>query len=539
MINSVKKLERIKYIYHLADLHIRNLNRHKEYRQVLTQFFEDVDSQKLEDAVIFLGGDIAHAKTEMSPELVREITWIFTECAKRLPTYVITGNHDCNLNNKNRLDVLTPICENLSVPNLYYLRDTGVYEVANGITFTVYSILDRKENWPKGTEVNGKKKICLFHGPVNTARTDVGYTVQSETFTPEIFDGFDMVLMGDIHKRQVVQYRDKKRNKPVVVYCGSTIQQNHGEYLENHGYILWDVEKETFTEHNHHNDFGYLTIDVVKGQIPKWVYDEIDDKLPKYPRLRVRFTETDSADIKLVSAKLQKMFKVTEITVSRQDTLASLKTKNRNAKNLAGNVKDVNIQNQLIKEYLERQYVLDDSTIEKIIEINNQTNAKVVHDEADNILWIPKLFEFDNMFSYGEGNKVDFSKANGVLGLFAPNTSGKSSLWDALSFCIFDKCSRAFKANYIMNNQKDSFRCKFNFEVDGIDYFIERKAYITRTGKVKVDVEFWKEIDGQIESLNGDERKDTNSVIRKFLGNYEDFVMTSLDRKSTRLNSSH
>ena len=163
--------------------------------------------------------------------------------------------------------------------------------------------------------------------------------------------------------------------------------------------ILWDVERETFTEHNHHNDFGYLTIDVVKGQIPKWVYDEIDDKLPKYPRLRVRFTETDSADIKLVSAKLQKMFKVTEKTVSRQDTLASLKTKNRNAKNLAGNVRDVNIQNQLIKEYLERQYVLDDSTIEKIIEINNQTNAKVVHDEADNILWIPKLFEFDNMFS--------------------------------------------------------------------------------------------------------------------------------------------
>jgi DNA repair exonuclease SbcCD ATPase subunit len=79
-----------------------------------------------------------------------------------------------------------------------------------------------------------------------------------------------------------------------------------------------------------------------------------------------------------------------------------------------------------------------------------------------------------------------------------------------------------------MNNQKDNFKCKFNFEIDGIDYFIERTAYITRTGKVKVDVEFWRVVDGQTESLNGDERKDTNSVIRKFLGNYEDFVMTSL-----------
>ena len=357
MINSVDKLEKIKYIYHLADLHIRNLNRHKEYRQVLIQFLSDVDKQNLTDAVIFLGGDIAHAKTEMSPELVREITWFFTECAKRLPTYIITGNHDCNLNNKSRLDVLTPICENISVPNLYYLRDTGVYEVTDDITFAVYSILDNKDNWPKGKDVNGTKKICLFHGPVNSARTDIGYVVESESFTPEIFDGFDIVLMGDIHKRQVVQQRNKKENKPIVVYCGSTVQQNHGEYLENHGYLLWDIEAETFTEHNATNDFGYLTIDVINGKIPQWVYDEIDDKLPKYPRLRVRFTQTDEVTIKAVSAKLQKMFKVSEITISRQDTLASLKTKNRNVKNLAGNVRDISVQNELIKDYLKRQFM--------------------------------------------------------------------------------------------------------------------------------------------------------------------------------------
>jgi DNA repair exonuclease SbcCD ATPase subunit len=524
----IKKLKRIKYIYHLADLHIRNLKRHKEYRVVLNQFLSDVDKNGLEDAVIFLGGDIAHAKTEMSPELVREITWFFTECADRLPTYVITGNHDCNLNNKDRLDVLTPICDNLSLPNLYYLRDTGVYDVAEGVTFTVYSILDHKENWPKGKDVDGDKKICLFHGPVNAARTDIGYVVESESFTADLFDGFDIVLMGDIHRRQVVQHRDKKNGKPVVVYCGSTVQQNHGEYLENHGYLLWDIEKETFTEHNIHNDYGYLTIDVISGKIPQWVFDEIDTKLPKYPRLRVRFTETEATDVKLISAELQKLFKVTEITISRQDTLASLKTKNRNAKNLAGNVREVDVQNQLIKEYLERQFVLDDKTLEKVIEINKTVNSKIVHDDIENVLWIPKTFEFSNMFSYGEDNKIDFTKAKGILGLFAPNTSGKSSVWDALSFCIFDKCSRAFKATHILNNQKDNFKCKFHFEIDGTDYFIERVAYINRTGKVKVDVEFWREVDGTKESLNGDERKDTNSVIRRFLGNYEDFVMTSL-----------
>jgi DNA repair exonuclease SbcCD ATPase subunit len=519
---------KVDYIYHLADLHIRNLKRHKEYREILNKFLVDVDSQKKENAIIYLAGDIAHAKTEMSPELVREITWFFNECANRFPTFVITGNHDCNLNNMDRLDVLTPICDNLNNPNLYYLRDTGTTHINDELTFTVYSILDKKANWPLGKDVEGKKKICFFHGPVDAARTDIGYVVSSNNFTPDMFDGFDMVLMGDIHKRQIVQQRDKANGKPIVVYAGSVVQQNHGEYLENHGYLLWDVKNETFEEFNIHNDYGYLTIDVTNGVIPQWVRDEIGTKLPKQPRLRVRFQETEAADIKLVSTELQKMFNISEITVTRQDTLNSMKTKNRNARNLAGNVKDVNVQNGLIKEYLERQFLLDDETLNKVIEINNNVNTKITHEDTDNILWIPKKFEFSNMFSYGEGNKIEFDRAKGIIGLFAPNTQGKSSLFDSLSFCIFDKCSRAFKATHIMNNQKDTFSCKFNFEIDGIDYFIEREAHTTKTEKVKVNVNFWRVVDGINESLNGDERRNTNDVIKKYLGTYEDFVMTSL-----------
>ena len=519
---------KVDYIYHLADLHIRNLKRHKEYREILNKFLVDVDSQKKENAIIYLAGDIAHAKTEMSPELVREITWFFNECANRFPTFVITGNHDCNLNNMDRLDVLTPICDNLNNPNLYYLRDTGTTHINDELTFTVYSILDKKANWPLGKDVEGKTKICFFHGPVDAARTDIGYIVSSNNFTPDMFDGFDMVLMGDIHKRQIVQQRDKANGKPIVVYAGSVVQQNHGEYLENHGYLLWDVKNETFEEFNIHNDYGYLTIDVTNGVIPQWVHDEIGTKLPKQPRLRVRFQETEAADIKLVSTELQKMFNISEITVTRQDTLNSMKTKNRNARNLAGNVKDVNVQNGLIKEYLERQFLLDDETLNKVIEINNNVNTKITHEDTDNILWIPKKFEFSNMFSYGEGNKIEFDRAKGIIGLFAPNTQGKSSLFDSLSFCIFDKCSRAFKATHIMNNQKDTFSCKFNFEIDGIDYFIEREAHTTKTEKVKVNVNFWRVVDGINESLNGDERRNTNDVIKKYLGTYEDFVMTSL-----------
>ena len=514
----------INKVYHLADLHIRNLQRHKEYRQVFKKFLKQVKQDNIEDSLIYIAGDIAHAKTEMSPELVHEISWFLTECAKLRETVLITGNHDCNLNNSHRLDVLTPIIENLGNNRIHYLRDTGIYNIHN-LTFVVYSILDDKENWPKGDTVDGENKIVLFHGPVNKAQTDIGYTVSSNSFQVDMFDGYDMAMLGDIHKRQTFG-----EGYEWVAYAGSMIQQNHGELLENHGYLLWDIPTRTFTEHHIHNDYGFLTVDVVDGKIPQWVYDEVGTKLPKYPRLRLRFTRTEASDMKRRITELKKLFKVAEVTVTRTDTIGQLKTNQKVNKNIVGNVKDETFQNSLIRDYLERQYLLEDEELDKIAEINSELNGHIDDsDSAGNILWTPKEFEFSNMFSYGEGNKVRFDKAQGIVGIFAPNASGKSSLFDALSFCIYDKTSRTNISKNILNNRKTNFYCKFNFEIDGIDYYIERRAkYVRRQTSVKVDVDFWRDNNGVIESLNGEQRKDTNKEIEKYLGKFEDFVLTAL-----------
>ena len=513
---------KVEKIYHLADLHIRNLKRHKEYREVFQKFLESVEADNIQNSVIYLAGDIAHAKTEMSPELVREISWFLTECSKLRETFLITGNHDCNLNNDYRLDVLTPIVENLNNPRIHYLRDTGVYPFEN-LTFVVYSILDKKSNWPKGEDIEGENKICLFHGPVNKAQTDIGYTVSSNSFTLDMFDGFDVVMMGDIHKRQ-------NFGIPHIAYAGSMVQQNHGELLEGHGYLLWDVESRTYQEFDLHNDYGYLTIDVVNGEIPQWVFDEIDTKLPKFPRLRLRFTSTEASVMKLKITELKQMFKVSEVTVTRTDTIGQLKTNTRVNKNIVGNVKDVTFQNQLIRDYLESQFLLDNEDLDKISEFNVDINSRVDDSKsAENIIWTPVQFEFSNMFSYGENNLIRFENAQGIMGIFAPNASGKSSLFDAISFCIFDKTSRTFLAKNILNNRKTQFECKLQFQIHEIDYYIHRKAKLVNKGTaVKVDVDFWKEEDGIITSLNGEQRRDTNHIIQQYLGTYDDFVLTSL-----------
>ena len=84
----------------------------------------------------------------------------------------------------------------------------------------------------------------------------------------------------------------------------------------------------------------------------------------------------------------------------------------------------------------------------------------------------------------------------------------------------------------MLNVQKSNFQCKFNFEVNGVDYFIERKGVANRKGDVKVDVKFWKiENDKEIE-LNGEARRNTNDVIKEVVGSYEDFILTSLSVQS-------
>ena len=133
----------INKVYHLADLHIRNLQRHKEYRSVFKKFLKQVKDDGIEDSIIYLAGDIAHAKTEMSPELIQEISWFLTECSKLRETILITGNHDCNLNNKSREDTLSPIVDLVQkiTPNLHYWKKTGVYNMDN-VDFATLSIFD-------------------------------------------------------------------------------------------------------------------------------------------------------------------------------------------------------------------------------------------------------------------------------------------------------------------------------------------------------------------------------------------------------------
>ena len=514
MIENIVKVpfRKLKHIHHISDIQIRNLKRHTEYEEVFNRLYEKVKLNK-ENAVAYIGGDIAHSKTEMSPELIDQLSRLFKNLSDIVPTIIIAGNHDCNLNNRSRMDCLTPIVDNLNHPNLHYLKDSGIYPCAD-VKFVVWDCWTDQSEFIESKDVEGDTKIVLFHGTVDKCETDLGFNLPSDVKIHK-FDGYDMGLLGDIHKRQHLN------KEGTISYCGSLVQQNHGEGLD-HGYLLWDVPKRKSTYIQVPNDYGYYTIDIDDGIVP-----DCPD-MPQKARLRVRVSNTDSVQLKKALGVIQTKYGIKEIAVNRTDRLTE---RVRDGKIVdVGDVTNPEYQYELIEDYLSRNHIVDEKTLIKIKEINDDLNGNLPAEEISrNVFWKIKKFEWSNMFSYGEDNIVDFTKLNGIIGMFAPNASGKSALLDSLSFCLFDTSARAFKADRVINNKRSNFSCKVNFEINETEYFIERKGKRLSNGHVKVNVEFWMlDEAGDIISLNGDQRRTTNNNIKKIIGSYEDFVLTAL-----------
>jgi len=308
---------------------------------------------------------------------------------------------------------------------------------------------------------------------------------------------------------------------PKLIYPGSLLGQSFGEPALGHGILVWDVEKRTSQFVEIENDYCYYTLNIFNNQY------EIPKKLTKKVRLRVKYENSSIETVNEAIELFSKKFTIVE-TIRQK---VKIDAQNFNSNTNLGNSRDVNYQNEIIQEYLELQDV-DRDSIEAVKEINLETNRILNQSQSvqRNITWIPKKLEFSNMFSFGENNEIDFSDFEGVFGINAQNGWGKSAFLDILCFSIYDKSTRASKAIHILNNNKDWFKCKFSFDYNGQEFFIERFGQKNeKTGAVRVDVKFWThDEDGVEKSLNGEDRDQTNKAIREYLGTYDDFVMTTL-----------
>ena len=347
-----------------------------------------------------------------------------------------------------------------------------------------------------------------------------------------IFSDFDYVFLGDIHKTNQTLDDDGR-----VRYPGSTIQQNHGE-TNDKGFLVWDIKDKENYDCRHvsvPNPKPFVTLKLTPtGKLPKKA------KVPERARLRIVAENNLSLNILKKAVDVAK----TKFNPESVTFLNRAAGRRGNVEDLTTNLvqedlRDLAVQENFIREYL-KDYTPTEEILTRVLDLNRKYNAIVEEGEdvIRNVNWNIDSIEWDNLFNYGDGNKVNFQKLEGIVGIFGKNYSGKSSVVDSLLYTLFDKTSKNNRKNlHVINQNKDHCQGRVNISVGERIYSVERTSekYLRTlhgqtTQETRTSVEFSAKnnVSGEEEELNGLSRQDTDKNIRKVFGTFEDFLLTSM-----------
>ena len=203
------------------------------------------------------------------------------------------------------------------------------------------------------------------------------------------------------------------------------------------------------------------------------------------------------------------------------------------------NIMDKNYQKELIKSLLELKN--QGQYYEQVMNIDLAVENKMIQNEIEVTpfkKWYIKNIEFSNFLSFGENQRLDFEKVNGITVVESdpPNFGGKTVLTvDLLMFLFFNTTTKTQKAEEIFNRftDKNKVTVKGEILIDGEEYVIvrqiERKKAKSGEWNVKTDLDFFKKLaDGQLQNFTGEQRKETEEFIKNSIGNIDDFLMTIL-----------
>ena len=518
--NTLKNIN-IRYVVHMADIHIHKREREEEYRQVFNNLYVDLIQKNInkKNSIIVIAGDIIHDKTDLHPISITLTKEFFIMLCKITTVICIPGNHDVSLLNMQH-NSIESIVKNLETENkLYLLNDEGYYQY--------YNILFGHTRFGQSAKVLECKfnfdgyKCGLYHGIINGVKdNNIEYKNTKEDkkyFDTNDFADYDFVFLGDIHK---FGFLTSKKN---IAYSGSLIQQTIDESLDK-GYIFWDLEKGKGEFQKVHNDFGKIKIEIDEdGQS---MYDV--KKLPK--KLDVRI-DCKSLDRKYIE-DIYKNLNENDIVINKKIDLM-VGSKNRDTKILIGGkeqnlntIKNTNDLSNLLILKLKENKQIDDKQINSYKKIIDELLQNYNFNDCETKRKIKLVeLEFNNMSIYGENNKIDFTKFKNIMGIIAPNSSGKSSFIDVILYSIFENCTRGDRFD-LLNKNKTSFKSKIKLEINDVKYTIIRT--LTRNSKKSNDIKAGAEIYENGINISGKDKSDTDKIISQKMGDIYDFIITSI-----------
>ena len=241
--------------------------------------------------------------------------------------------------------------------------------------------------------------------------------------------------------------------------------------------------------------------------------------------------------LKSVKHYFSKKYNTTNVNVLTK--AKNVETETMQSIDVSVNINDAQYQLELITNYLKSKGHEDKS--EDVLGINRMVENRMSGDEENQAQfkkWYIRNIEFSNFLSYGENQRLDFDKLNGIVVVESdpPNFGGKTVLTvDLLMFLFFNETTKTTKAEEIFNrfSNKDKVHVKGEITIDGEDYVIirniERKLSKKGDWNVKTELDFFKKLsDGTLLNFTGEQRRETEAFIKNSIGTKEDFLMTIL-----------
>ena len=520
------------YIIHISDLHIRLQSRKEEYEEVFKRLYDKIDNYNNENGLIVITGDILHDKTSLTPEAIKLCLELFKNLSKRLKTIVIPGNHDGLININERDDNISGILYDKNIENFHYFKYSGIYKF-NNIIFGICSIYDNNfiNSTHVDTYINSKGlknviKICLYHGMVGIVELEGLYKAKGKLSINE-FDGYDYVLLGDVHKYQYLN-----ENK-TIAYASSLISQNFSETNIYHGYLFWDLKNKTSHYEIIKNDYCYkkcflneniLNIDNLNFNLKNEEdLDKLKTYIPLYGQIKIMCEYDESNEmLKFLKSKFKKV-KWTEIN-------NLLINKGKKEDKLLSNMK-IDIK-ELIKEqiYKKHKVNLED---EKIDFIYNDINSKVKNRDKTACSWDLISIYFSNLCIYGENNEINLKNLNlnETILISGKNNTGKSSIIDIICFILYNKMAREMNiknkiANEILNINKKVGEGELVIKLGEKIYIIKRK-YKRSNDKISIS-SFFYELIGENRELLLNTSELVNKKVYEIFGSYDDFLFMNM-----------
>jgi DNA repair exonuclease SbcCD ATPase subunit/DNA repair exonuclease SbcCD nuclease subunit len=503
-----------KKIFHIGDQHVFFTKKFEAHEYVFNQLYKDIEREKPE--LIVCVGDLIDSKLKLSPEQFNLARGFLLNLASYCPVLIILGNHDLNLQNKERLDSISPIVYSLNNETkfpIHFFKHSGLYELYN-IKWAIWSCLDDQLT-PEIVREDNDYVIGLYHGAVKGCISDNGF-ILSDGIDIEEFKDCDRVMLADIHKQQ--SFRNGE-----IVYSGSILQTKISEPAKG-SYIMWEWDGKNYnhTVHRLNNIYSTITENIDDVDLIK---PDSDDQ--------VIMLKYDSNIINKAEALKMKKEIQTKFPSNKIELKASIKKKVRQINTIEEQKekKKIDLQNAM-QDYL-KALKLSAADIKAVMDMDllytsNLDLSKDFELGDFSICWM----ELSNFLSFAPHTQMIDLDKEGIIGIGGKNRVGKSSVIKAIMFCLFNSSpdnNASLKKLINKNNRNQESFVRLVISKAGKYYRITRTLIPKKNGVTSV-LEFLEvdEFNNEIKSLTGEKRQETEKELQRYFGIESAFEILSL-----------